>query len=68
MSNMADGFDCDSEIEFGRFLGFARRSAVEVQSHLYTVLDANYIIQEEIDIHDEQVRKARALIGGIRHS
>ena len=34
MTNIAEGFDCDSKVEFARFLGIARRSAVEVQSLL----------------------------------
>lgn len=40
MTNIAEGFDCDSKIEFARFLGIARRSIVEVQSLLYVGLDA----------------------------
>jgi four helix bundle protein len=39
MANIAEGIDCDSYIEFGRFLGIARRSAVEVQSLLYAASD-----------------------------
>ena len=34
MTNIAEGFDCDSKLEFARFLGIARCSAVEVQSLL----------------------------------
>ncbi|MGA2488994.1 MAG: four helix bundle protein [Anaerolineales bacterium] len=34
MANIAEGFDCESHIEFARFLSIARRSAVEVQSLL----------------------------------
>ena len=34
MTNIAEGFDCDSKLEFARFPGIARRSAVEVQSLL----------------------------------
>ena len=30
MNNIAEGFDCESKVEFARFLGIARRSAVEV--------------------------------------
>jgi four helix bundle protein len=33
MTNIAEGFDCDSKVEFARFLEIARRSA-EVQSLL----------------------------------
>ena len=68
MHNIAEGFDCDSEIEFAHFLGYARRSAVEVQSHLYAALDANYISQEDFDLNYEQARKAKALTGAFRHS
>jgi four helix bundle protein len=34
MTNIAEGFECESKTEFARFLGIARRSAVEVQSLL----------------------------------
>lgn len=68
MTNIAEGFDCDSNAEFARFLGFARRSAVEVQSLLYAALDVDYISQTEFDLHYEQARKTKALIGGFKHS
>ena len=68
MANTTEGFDCESKVEFARFLGIARRSAVEVQSLLYAALDTKYIDQEEFEIHYEQARKAKALIGGFKHS
>jgi len=68
MANIAEGFDCESKLEFARFLGIARRSAVEVQSLLYTALDTGYINQQEFDLHYEQARKAKALIGGFKNS
>ena len=68
MANIAEGFDCESKVEFSRFLGIARRSAVEVQSVLYAGLDIGYINQEEFDLHYEQARKAKALIGGFKRS
>jgi len=68
MANIAEGFDCESRVEFARFLGITRRSAVEVQSILYAVLDNGYITQEEFDLHYEQARKAKALIGGFKRS
>jgi len=68
MANIAEGFDCESKVEFARFLGFARRSAVEVQSLLYAAMDSNYITQTEFDAHYEQARKAKALIGGFMRS
>ena len=68
MTNIAEGFDCESKAEFARFLGFARRSAVEVQSLLYTAFDIQYITETELKEHYEQARKAKALIGGFKHS
>lgn len=68
MTNIAEGFDNESKAEFARFLGIARRSAVEVQSLLYTALDADYIDQKTFDNLYEQARKTKALIGGFRAS
>jgi four helix bundle protein len=68
MANIAEGFDCESKVEFARFLGIARRSAVEVQSLLYAAFDIEYINQEEFEIHYEQARRAKALIGGFKRS
>jgi len=68
MANIAEGFDCESKVEFARFLGIARCSAVEVQSLLYAALDTEYITQPEFDLHYEQARKAKALVGGFKHS
>lgn len=68
MTNIAEGFDCDSQIEFARFLGIARRSAVEVQSLLYAALDIGYIDEKIFQVEYEQARKTKALIGGLKHS
>jgi len=68
MSNIAEGFDCESKLEFARFLGIARRSPVEVQSLLYAALDADHISQNEFAAHYEQARKTKALIGGFKSS
>lgn len=66
MANIAEGFDCETNPEYSRFLGIARRSAVEVQSLLYTALDVGYITQEDFDQTYQQAAKARALVGGLR--
>ena len=68
MSNVAEGFDCESKAEFGRFLGIARRSAVEVQSLLYVALDVEYLTSKEFTQLYEQARKTKALIGGFKKS
>ena len=66
MANVAEGFDCESKVEHSRFLGYARRSAAEVQSLLYVALDARFINQETFDLLYQQANKAKALIGGFK--
>lgn len=68
MTNIAEGFDCDSQAEFARFLGYSRRSAVEVQSLLYAALDIGYINKTTFDTQYQQAEKAKALIGGLKTS
>lgn len=68
VSSIAERFDCESKIEFGRFLGIARRSSAEVQSLLHVALDVGYIGTQDFEQHDEQARKTKALIGGFKKS
>lgn len=68
MTNIAEGFDCEPKVEFARFLGIARRSAVEVQSLLYTAFDTGYINEAQFKEYYEQARITKALIGGFKHS
>jgi four helix bundle protein len=64
MANIAEGFDAGSDAEFIRFLRYARRSASEVQSHLYIALDQNYVTQVQFDEIYEAAAEAKRLIGG----
>ncbi len=68
MANIAEGFDCDSSVEFSRFLGIARRSATEVQSLLYAALDNEYITEAAFKIHYDQATKTKAFIGAFKRS
>ncbi len=49
MANIAEGNDAKSDVEFAKFLGYAKRSASEVRSHLYYAYDKNYILKEEFN-------------------
>ena len=49
MANIAEGFDSQSDSEFIKFLIYSRRSASEVQSHLYAALDQAYITKAQFD-------------------
>lgn len=68
MTNIAEGFDRESKMEFGRFLGIARRSAVEVQSLLYAALDVNCLNTGLFEPQYEQARLTKARIGGFKMS
>jgi len=47
MSNIAEGFESRTDIQFINFLGFARASAGEVRAQLYVALDQRYIADEQ---------------------
>jgi len=64
MANIAEGFGSDTNAQFITFLGYARRSAVEVQSLLYVALDRQYISQDQFDAIYKQAQKTANLIGG----
>ena len=68
MTNIAEGFDNESSAEFARFLGMARRSAVEVQSLCYAALDVKHITQEVFQVCYDQAKKTKAIIGGLKQS
>lgn len=68
MTNIAEGFDNDSNVEFARFLGFVRRSTVEVQSLLYSALDAGYIDEQTRADQYAQAGKTKSIIHALRTS
>ncbi|RPH60514.1 MAG: four helix bundle protein [Chloroflexi bacterium] len=47
MSNIAEGFESQTQAQFIRYLGIAKASAAEVRSLLYVALDQRYITQAE---------------------
>ncbi len=68
MANIAEGFDGGSNREFVKFLGYALRSASEVQSHLYVALDNRYIGQDDFDsLYDLAVKVKNLIKGFIRY-
>jgi len=64
MSNIAEGFDSQSDIEFIKFLNYSRRSASEVQSHLYVALDQEYIANDKFTEIYEKCRAIKRMIAG----
>jgi len=64
MANIAEGFDCGSDREFVKFLGYSMRSASELQSHLYVALDQEYLGGESFKWLYVQSTRVKNLIGG----
>src|SRR5436853_4501434 len=65
MNNVAEGFGCQSNTEFKRFLGYARRSVSEVQSCLYVAVDRKFVSHEEFHAVYEQSELTRKVIDGL---
>jgi len=72
MHNIAEGFDDGSDVEFIRFLKYARRSASEVQSEIYLALDRKYItpqdFQQVYDMATTTKKSINAFIAYLRKS
>lgn len=64
MANIAEGFDGGTDKEFHRFLQIARRSATELQSHLYVALEEEYISKKEFEAVYDHATTVKNLIGG----
>lgn len=64
MSNVAEGLDTNSNIQFIQYLVYVRRSSSEVQSQLYVALDTGYITKEEFNRTYEQAKKVGQLANG----
>ena len=47
MSNIAEGFESQTQIQFIRYLGIAKASAGEVRSQLYVSRDTNYLSEDQ---------------------
>jgi four helix bundle protein len=62
MSNIAEGYESQTENVFIRHLGIAKGSAGEVRSQLYVALDQNYITNPEFqDLTDRCKRISRQI-------
>ena len=61
MSNIAEGFESRTQLQFLEYLGRAKASAGEVRCQLYVAIDLKYIPQEEFkqvfDLADKSSRQ-----------
>lgn len=66
-ANIAEGFEALTVPEFITFLGYAKRSAGEVRSHLYDALDESYISQNEFTALAEDTKMICRMIAKLIH-
>jgi four helix bundle protein len=63
-SNIAEGFERNTDKEFTYFLYVAKASAAEVRSQLYLALDLNYINKNEFEELFNEISDVSKLISG----
>lgn len=63
-SNIAEGFERNTDKEFVYFLYVAKGSAAEVRSQLYLALDLGYITQAEFDDLLFEISEISKLLSG----
>lgn len=61
-SNIAEGFERDSNLELMKFLGYAKGSAGEVRSQLQTAQDIGYVGEEDfLRLHELLTSESRMI-------
>jgi four helix bundle protein len=63
-ANIAEGFERGGNREFIQFLSTSKGSCGEVQDHLYTAMDEQYVTSEQFQTLYNQAAEVSRLIGG----
>ena len=70
MSNIAEGFESDTQVLFVKYLGYAKASSGEVRAQLYVALDVGYLtelqFQDLSDLADKCSRQLSKFITYLR--
>ena len=64
-SNIAEGFERNTDKEFIQFLYYAKGSAGEVRSQLFLSLDLNYINKDDFDGLYKKITEISKMISGM---
>ena len=64
-SNIAEGFERNTDKEFIQFLYYAKGSAGEIRSQLFLSLDLNYIKKNDFDELYKQIIEISRMISGM---
>ena len=67
MNNIAEGFDSDSTNEFIRFLRYSRRSASEIMSMTYLLVDIYNLSKEAKEIYKKSLEGRKQITGFIKY-
>jgi four helix bundle protein len=65
MSNIAEGFERQTDAEFARFLSMAKASASEIKAQLYIAVDQGYIDQNRFNDLYERCDKVSRYLGSL---
>ena len=65
MSNIAEGFERNSDAEFRRFLAYSKGSSGELRSQLYVALDVGFVSEESFNRFRDQCVEISRLISGL---
>jgi len=66
-SNIAEGFERDSNAEFVKFLGYAKGSTGEVLSQLITAHDVGYVADEAFEEVAAELKRLSVMIARLRN-
>lgn len=64
-SNIAEGFERESQTEFKRYLYIAKGSCAELRTQLYIIKALDYLPQAEIDYLLDECREVSSMLQGL---